>query len=198
MSRVVDVVVAAIGAIVLAPVLAGLAALVRSRLGRPVLFTHERAGRHGVPFTLNKFRTMSDERSPDGSLLPDEARLGPFGRWLRRTSLDELPELGNVLRGDMALVGPRPLPVSYLDRYTATEARRHRVRPGITGWAQVNGRNATSWEERLAMDAWYVEHRSWRLDLRILARTVTTVLRGTGISAADHATMTELRPPPER
>lgn len=190
-----EVLLAFLGGIVLAPVLAVVALLVRVRLGRPILFSQARAGLDGAPFTLHKFRTMTDERGPDGSLLPDERRLSRFGRLLRSSSLDELPELWNVVRGDMALVGPRPLPVAYLDRYTAVEARRHEVRPGITGWAQVNGRNALSWEDRLAMDVWYVDNRSLRLDLSILLRTVTAVLRRQGVSADGHATMTELRPP---
>ena len=195
MRRTFDAVLAAVAGIVLAPVLAAVAGLVRWRLGSPVLFRQERAGRGGRPFAILKLRTMTDERDAAGALLPDEQRLTPLGRRLRATSLDELPELWNVVRGDMALVGPRPLPVAYLDRYTPTEARRHEVRPGLTGWAQVNGRNATSWEERLALDVWYVDHRTPLLDLRILAATVAVVLRGAGISAADHATMPELRAP---
>lgn len=195
MRRVVDGALAGAAAVVVAPVLAVLAGLVRWRLGSPVLFRQERAGRGGRPFTILKLRTMTDERAADGTLLPDAQRLGPLGRTLRTTSLDELPELWNVIRGDMALVGPRPLPVSYLPRYTATEARRHEVRPGITGWAQVNGRNATTWEERLALDVWYVDHRSARLDVRILVRTALVVLGRGGISAEGHATMPELRKP---
>ena len=142
-----------------------------------------------------KFRTMSDESGPDGAPLPDGERLSPLGRRLRTSSVDELPELWNVVRGEMALVGPRPLPVSYLDRYTTDEARRHDVRPGLTGWAQVNGRNASGWEERLALDVWYVDHRSLGLDVKILLRTVGAVLRRQGIAAEGHATMPELRPP---
>jgi len=193
--RAFDVLVAAAAAAVLAPVIGVLAAAVRSRLGRPVLFRQERAGLGGRPFTMCKLRTMSEAREPDGELLPDDQRLTAFGLGLRATSLDELPELWNVVRGDMSLVGPRPLPIAYLDRYTPTEARRHEVRPGITGWAQVNGRNTTSWEERLAMDVWYVDHRSLSLDLKIVLRTVGVVLRRTGVAAAGHATMAELRPP---
>lgn len=195
MRTVLDRTLAGIAALLLSPVLGLLALLVRSRLGSPVLFHQERAGLGGRPFTLVKLRTMTDARGADGALLPDEQRLTPLGRRLRAWSLDELPELANVVRGDMALVGPRPLPTSYLDRYTPEEARRHEVRPGITGWAQVNGRNATSWEERLAMDVWYVDNRSWRLDLRIVARTFGVVLRRPGISADGHATMPELRAP---
>lgn len=198
MRRLLDLVIAVAALIVLSPLLAAVAALVRFRLGAPVLFRQERAGREGVPFTIYKFRTMTERRGADGQLLPDEARLTRLGRFLRSSSLDELPELWNVIRGDMALVGPRPLPVAYLDRYTPEEARRHEVRPGITGWAQVNGRNAVGWEERLAMDVWYVDHRSLRLDLQILWRTVRAVIRREGISAEGHATMTELRPPGAR
>ena len=190
-----DILIAGPAAAVLSPLFALLAFAVRWRLGRPVLFRHERAGRDGAPFTLWKFRTLSDERTPDGALLADEARLTGFGRRLRSSSLDELPELWNVIRGDMALVGPRPLPTSYLARYTPDEARRHEVRPGITGWAQVNGRNAISWEERLAMDVWYVDNRSFWLDIKILLRTVGAVLSRHGVTADGHATMTELRPP---
>lgn len=184
-------------AFVCSPVGLVVGALVRRRLGRPVLFRQQRAGRDARPFTLVKFRTMSDALDAQGRLLPDEQRLDSFGSWLRSTSLDELPELWNVLRGDMSLVGPRPLPVHYLPRYTEEERRRHEVRPGITGWAQVNGRNTTTWEERLALDLWYVAHRSLWLDLRILARTAKLVLRREGVSAEGHATMPELRPDQE-
>jgi lipopolysaccharide/colanic/teichoic acid biosynthesis glycosyltransferase len=167
------------------------ALLVRKKLGAPVLFRQTRPGRHGRLFTLLKFRTMSDARDRAGQLLPDAQRLDAFGRWLRATSLDELPELFNVLRGDMSLVGPRPLLVQYLARYTPEQARRHDVRPGITGWAQVHGRNALCWEERFAMDLWYVEHRSLWLDLGILGRTVARVLKREGINAPGVATMPE-------
>ena len=176
------------------PVLAVVAVLVRLRLGRPVLFRQERAGLHGVPFRIVKFRTMTDATDPTGAPLPDGVRLGPFGRRLRATSLDELPELWNVVRGEMSLVGPRPLPVSYLTRYTSRESKRHEVRPGVTGWAQVNGRNEVPWEERLEMDVWYVEHRSWWLDARILWRTASAVLGRRGIAPDGSATMPELRP----
>lgn len=195
MRRLLDLLIASAAAVVLAPVIALVALTVRLRLGRPVLFHQVRAGLGGSPFTIRKFRTMTDARGPDGALLADEARLTGFGRLLRASSLDELPELWNVLRGDMALVGPRPLPTTYLERYTPTEARRHEVRPGITGWAQVNGRNAVSWEDRLAMDVWYVDNRSLLLDLKILLRTVSAVVSRHGVSADGHATMTELRPP---
>ena len=195
MPNKVDRALALLALVVLSPVLAGVSVLVRLRLGRPVLFRQVRAGLRGAPFEIVKFRTMTDERDHRGTLLPDERRLTPFGHWLRATSLDELPELWNVVRGEMALVGPRPLPVSYLDRYSDREARRHEVRPGVTGWAQVQGRNAVDWDERLEMDVWYVDHRSWWLDLRILSRTIAAVARRSGISADGAATMHELRPP---
>jgi sugar transferase EpsL len=171
------------------PVMAIIAALVALRLGRPVLFRQARAGRDDRPFNLMKFRTMTDERGADGKLLPDAARLTGFGTWLRSTSLDELPELLNVLRGDMSLVGPRPLLMEYVPLYSARHRRRHSVRPGLTGWAQINGRNALPWPERFDLDVWYVENRSLWLDVRILARTVWKVLRPAGISAPGEATM---------
>ena len=191
MKRVVDVVGAGIALVLLAPVLAVVAVLVRVRLGSPVLFRQERAGIDGQPFVLTKFRTMTDERGPDGELLPDEQRLPAFGAFLRSTSLDELPELAHVLRGEMSLVGPRPLPTAYLERYSPRQARRHEVRPGITGWAQVNGRNATSWAERLEMDVWYVENRSLVLDLKVLWRTLRVVMSREGVAEDGQATMTE-------
>ena len=168
--------------------------IVRRSVGSPVLFRQLRAGMHGHPFTIVKFRTMTDECDKDGRPLPDDQRLSGVGRILRSTSLDELPELWNVLRGDMSLVGPRPLPVSYLPRYTEREARRHDVRPGITGLAQVSGRNALSWDERLELDVQYVETRTLGLDLRILWRTVAAVITRSGIAEEGQATMTELRP----
>ena len=188
LKRAFDVCVAAIGLVFLAPALALLALLVARRLGRPVLFRQVRPGLHGAPFRLVKFRSMPDERDSSGELLPDERRLTSFGRWLRSTSLDELPELWNVLRGDMSLVGPRPLLMEYLDLYSPEQARRHDVRPGITGWSQVNGRNSSSWADKLAMDVWYVDNRSFWLDLRILCRTVLGVLRRQGVAAEGHAT----------
>ncbi len=163
--------------------------LVRCKLGSPVLFRQVRPGLHGRPFMMVKFRTMTDERGADGELLPDAQRLTSFGRFLRATSLDELPELWNVLRGEMSLVGPRPLLMEYLPLYSPEQARRHEVRPGITGWAQVNGRNALSWEERFKLDVWYVDHRSLWLDLRILWLTVRKVIVREGISAQGEATM---------
>lgn len=177
--------------VALAPVGLTVAALTRSKLGSPVLFRQPRPGRDGRVFELVKFRTMTDERDATGALLPDSQRLTAFGRWLRRSSLDELPTLWNVIRGDMSLVGPRPLLVRYLDRYTPEQRRRHEVAPGITGWAQIHGRNAITWEEKFALDVWYVENVSLRTDLAILFRTVTQVLRQRDISAEGHATMPE-------
>jgi sugar transferase EpsL len=193
-KRALDILLAAAGLVVLSPVQAVVAVLVRVRLGSPVIFRQVRAGHRGQPFVLLKFRTMTAARDADGALLPDADRLPPFGATLRALSLDELPELWNVLRGDMSLVGPRPLPTSYLPRYTPEELRRHDVRPGLTGWAQINGRNAVAWDDRLAMDVWYVDNRSLWLDARILARTVGRVLSRSGISAEGEATMGELRP----
>lgn len=177
--------------VLLAPVAATVGVAVRAKLGAPVLFRQERPGRRGRVFELVKFRTMSDERDSDGNLLPDDQRLGNVGTLLRRTSLDELPTLWNVVRGDMSLVGPRPLLVRYLDRYTNEQRRRHDVRPGITGWAQVNGRNAISWEEKFDLDVWYVENVSLRTDLAILLKTMMQVLEQRDISAEGHATMPE-------
>ena len=190
-KRLIDIVAAMLGLILLSPVIVATALVVRRRLGSPVLFRQRRPGLHGQPFTLVKFRTMRDDRDADGRLLDDAQRLTQTGRRLRSTSLDELPELWNVVRGEMSLVGPRPLLTSYLDRYSPEQARRHAARPGITGWSQVNGRNAAPWEDRLAMDVWYVDHWSLYLDLRILARTVRSVLRREGISAEGHATVAE-------
>jgi lipopolysaccharide/colanic/teichoic acid biosynthesis glycosyltransferase len=189
MKRVIDIGVAAVALLLAAPLLLVVALAVRLNLGSPVLFRQRRPGLHGRPFTMVKFRTMRDAIGRDGRPLPDAARLTPFGTLLRATSLDELPELWNVLRGEMSLVGPRPLLMEYLERYTPEQARRHNVRPGVTGWAQVNGRNALSWEERFRLDVWYVEHRSLRLDLHILTRTLSMVLRRTGVSAHGEATM---------
>jgi lipopolysaccharide/colanic/teichoic acid biosynthesis glycosyltransferase len=163
--------------------------LIRNKFGSPVLFRQVRPGLHGRLFTMVKFRTMTDDRGPDGILLADVQRLTPFGRFLRASSLDELPELWNVLRGDMSLVGPRPLLVEYLPLYSLQQARRHEVRPGITGWAQVNGRNAISWEDKFALDVWYVDNQSFWLDIKILWMTVRKVLVRDGINAAGEATM---------
>jgi lipopolysaccharide/colanic/teichoic acid biosynthesis glycosyltransferase len=193
LKRVIDVLGASTALVVLSPLLAVVAVLVRVRMGPPVLFRQLRPGREGRPFELTKFRTMTDQRGPDGTLLPDAQRLTALGRFLRRTSIDELPELVNVVRGDMSLVGPRPLLMEYLPRYSAEQARRHEVRPGVTGWTQVNGRNELTWDEKFALDVWYVEHRSTRLDLEILGRTVSQVLSGQGVSAPGHATMEPFR-----
>jgi sugar transferase EpsL len=193
LKRVFDVVVSATALVVLAPVMGLIALAVWRTMGRPVLFRQARPGLHGKPFVMYKFRTMRDLRDAEGNLLPDEARLTPFGRWLRATSLDELPELVNVLRGEMSLVGPRPLLMEYLDRYTPEQARRHEVKPGITGWAQIHGRNNLSWDERFKLDVWYVDNWSLWLDLKILWRTLWMVLRREGISAQGHATMPEFR-----
>jgi lipopolysaccharide/colanic/teichoic acid biosynthesis glycosyltransferase len=190
MKRCFDLVVAVVALLALAVPLLVLVWLVRSKLGSPVLFRQVRPGLNGKPFEMVKFRTMTDERGADGALLPDAQRLTPFGRFLRASSLDELPELWNVIKGDMSLVGPRPLLMEYLSLYTPEQARRHEVRPGITGWAQVNGRNAISWEDKFALDVWYVDHRSWSLDIIILWMTVRKVLWRDGISAAGEATMT--------
>lgn len=190
-KRPLDLVVASIATLFLSPVLFVVGVLVYWKLGSPILFRQQRPGLHGKPFTLLKFRTMTDARDADGNLLPDEQRLTSFGRFLRRTSLDELPELFNVLKGDMSLVGPRPLLMQYLDRYTPQQMRRHEVKPGITGWAQVNGRNALSWEQKFTLDVWYVDHLSLWLDLKIILLTIWKVLRREGISQDGFATMPE-------
>lgn len=189
MKRIFDFVMALLGLTVLALPLLILIVLIRRKLGSPVFFRQVRPGLNGKPFEMVKFRTMTDERGPDGQLLPDAVRLTSFGRFLRSTSLDELPELWNVLKGDMSLVGPRPLLMEYLPLYSPEQARRHEVRPGVTGWAQVNGRNAISWEEKFELDVWYVDHQSLWLDIKILWLTVKKVLVREGISAAGDATM---------
>jgi sugar transferase EpsL len=191
-KRGVDIVVSALALLALAPVLALVAMLVRARLGSPAIFRQQRPGRGGRLFTLYKFRTMLPAPAGEGALggvASDAERMTPFGSRLRATSLDELPTLLNVLRGDMSLVGPRPLLPEYLARYTSEQGRRHEVRPGVTGWAQVNGRNALPWTDRLSMDVWYVDHRSLALDMRILWMTVTTVAEREGVSAPGSATM---------
>lgn len=190
-KRLFDIVMSACGLVVLSPVLLALVLLVRSKLGRPVFFRQVRPGKNGAPFPIVKFRTMLDANDASGNPLPDADRLTPFGNFLRRSSLDELPELWNVLRGDMSLVGPRPLIMRYLDRYSPEQAKRNLMRPGITGLAQVSGRNALSWEQRFELDVYYVEHWSFVMDLRILARTVTKVVRREGITAEGHASMPE-------
>ncbi len=189
MKRLFDLLASAIGLLILVVPLALLAWQVRRKLGRPVLFTQVRPGLHGRPFRMIKFRTMTDARDASGALLPDAQRLTPFGRFLRSSSLDELPELWNVLRGEMSVVGPRPLLMEYLPLYTHDQARRHEVRPGITGWAQVNGRNAISWEKKFKLDVWYVDNRSILLDIKILWLTIKKVRVRDGISAAGEATM---------
>ncbi|MES2919228.1 MAG: sugar transferase [Pseudomonadota bacterium] len=189
LKRLLDVTGAAAGLLLLSPVVLTVAYLVRTRLGSPVLFQQVRPGLHGKPFRMYKFRTMTDARDAAGNLLPDAERLTAFGKWLRASSLDELPELINVLRGEMSLVGPRPLLMEYLPLYSPEQARRHDARPGITGWAQINGRNAISWDDKFALDVWYVDHQGVWLDIRILALTVWRVLRREGISAAGEATM---------
>lgn len=188
-KRFLDLTVAVFALVVLSPALVVITCLVRVKLGRPVFFRQVRPGRGGVPFRMIKFRTMLDAVDRNGAPLSDEQRLTGFGRLLRSTSLDELPELINIVRGDMSLVGPRPLLMQYLPLYSPEQARRHDVRPGLTGWAQVNGRNALSWDEKFALDIWYVDHRSFALDLRILWLTVLKVLFREGISAEGQATM---------
>lgn len=189
LKRGLDVCLACAGLVVLAPLMAVLAMLVYFDMGRPILFSQQRPGKHRKLFTLHKFRTMRKAVDAGCEPLPDAARLTPVGRFLRRYSLDELPQFWNVLRGDMSFVGPRPLLVEYLPLYSAEQARRHEVRPGITGWAQVHGRNAQSWEERLLLDVWYVDHRSLWLDAKILWLTLLKIMRSEGISQPGHATM---------
>jgi len=190
-KRGIDLVGSLVGLLLLSPVLLLVAAMVRWKLGPPVLFQQERAGLGGKPFKIFKFRSMIEVRDDQGKLLPDADRLPPFGRFLRSTSLDELPQLFNVLLGHMSLVGPRPLYLSYIPRYTPTQHRRLEVKPGITGWAQVNGRNAVDWETRFAHDVYYVDHRSLDLDLRILFLTIKRMIDRKGISAPNQATMPE-------
>ena len=193
MKRLFDITAAFAALLLLALPLALLTWQVRRKLGSPAFFRQVRPGMHGQPFEMVKFRTMTDARGPDGALLPDADRLTPFGRFLRASSLDELPELWNVLKGEMSLVGPRPLLMEYLPLYSPQQARRHEVRPGITGWAQVNGRNAISWDDKFKLDVWYVDHRSLWLDLRILWMTVRKVLVRDGISAEGQATVEYFR-----
>lgn len=192
-KRCMDVVGASAGLIVFAVPMAAIALAIRLTMGSPVLFRQLRPGRGGRPFEIYKFRTMTDCRSDSGQLVADEARLSRLGRFLRRTSLDELPELINVLKGDMSLVGPRPLLMEYLDLYTPEQARRHEVRPGMTGWAQINGRNALSWEEKFEHDTWYVTHWSLRLDLKILFSTMMVVARGRDVNQPGEATVEYFR-----
>ena len=197
-KRIFDLAVTVPALTVLAPLMGVIAMLVRWKLGSPVLFRQVRPGLHAQPFALIKFRTMLDVRDANGVLLPDADRLTRLGRFLRSTSLDELPEFWNVLRNEMSLVGPRPLLMEYLDRYTPEQARRHEVRPGITGWAQVNGRNALTWEHKFELDVWYVDHHNVWLDLRIIALTGWKVLAREGIRSAGHVTMPPYMGTPDR
>ncbi len=192
-KRLLDLAVAIPGLIGLSPLMLVVAALVRARMGSPVLFRQARPGLHGRPFTMLKFRTMLDLRDADGQPLPDAQRLTSLGRILRATSLDELPELINVVRGDMSLVGPRPLLLAYLERYSPEQMRRHEVKPGITGWAQVNGRNTVSWAEKFQYDLWYVEHQSFQLDCKVLWKTLKLVATRHGINQPGHVTAEEFR-----
>jgi lipopolysaccharide/colanic/teichoic acid biosynthesis glycosyltransferase len=190
-KKLIDRTVAGLGLIATAPIMAAAAAAIAVSMGRPVLFRQRRPGLHGRPFEIAKFRTMRDASDARGVPLSDAERLTPLGRFLRSTSIDELPQLWNVLRGEISLVGPRPLLVKYLDRYDREQARRHDVLPGLTGWAQIHGRNAVDWDERFRLDVWYVDHWSVRLDLEILSRTVWMLVRREGIRQRGHATMPE-------
>lgn len=191
LKRMIDIVATTTGLCLLAPVFIATAILVRFKLGSPVIFTQVRPGLHGQPFKMMKFRTMTNVCNDQGDLLPDAQRLTAFGKFLRSSSLDELPELLNVLKGDMSLVGPRPLLMEYLPLYSPEQARRHEAKPGITGWAQINGRNAISWEQKFSLDVWYVDNQSMYLDLKILVLTVWKVFKREGISAAGEVTMTK-------
>jgi len=192
-KRAVDVVFSIIALVISLPIICLISVLIYLTMGRPIFFKQVRPGLYGKPFVLYKFRTMLDLRDQTGKMLPDERRLTSFGRWLRSTSLDELPVLFNVLKGDMSLVGPRPLLMEYLDRYTPEQARRHEVKPGITGWAQINGRNAISWEKKFDLDVWYVDNWNFLLDFKIIFLTILKVLKHDGISADGHATMPEFK-----
>jgi lipopolysaccharide/colanic/teichoic acid biosynthesis glycosyltransferase len=197
-KRFFDLILTIPGLILLSPLIIIIAVLVRIKHGSPILFSQVRPGYHGKPFTLRKFRTMTEALDPQGKLLSDEARLTALGRFLRASSLDELPELLNVLKGEMSLVGPRPLLVQYLERYSAEQARRHDVLPGITGWAQINGRNAITWEDKFKLDIWYVDHWSLQLDIQILVQTFVKVIKREGISQPGHATAEEFMGSPDR
>ncbi|OPY68134.1 MAG: putative sugar transferase EpsL [Syntrophorhabdus sp. PtaU1.Bin050] len=196
-KRTCDLIIAVFGMVLISPVLITAAVLVRLRLGSPVLFCQARPGLYGKPFDMYKLRTMTEGRSQDGSLLPDDVRLTSLGRFLRRTSIDELPELFNVIKGDMSIVGPRPLLMQYLNKYTPEQARRHEVKPGMTGWAQVNGRNAITWEEKFKLDVWYIDNRSFWLDLKILVMTIWKTIRREGISQPGQATAEEFMGSPD-
>lgn len=189
MKRLFDLAVAGVGLTLLAPIILVTALLIRVKLGSPVVFKQERPGLHGKTFTVYKFRTMTDECDDNGELLPDQQRLTRFGKLLRKFSLDEFPQLLNVVKGDMSLIGPRPLLVEYLPLYSKEQNKRHNVRPGITGWAQVNGRNAITWEERFRLDVWYVENQSFCLDMKIMLMTLKKVIISEGVSHQDHVTM---------
>jgi sugar transferase EpsL len=190
-KRAFDLVGASAALVVLAPLFLMIAALVKILLGSPILFRQSRPGWHGKPFTCLKFRSMTEAKDAEGRLLPDAERMTAFGKFLRRSSIDELPELINVIRGEMSLVGPRPLLPQYLERYTPEQMRRHELKPGITGWAQVNGRNALNWKRKFTLDVWYVDHHCLRLDMLILARTLRKLFSPDGISSSGHATMPE-------
>ena len=191
LKRLVDVIISMMVLLILLPIYLVLAVMIFRRLGTPILFTQERPGLHGKPFIMYKFRTMRDIRDAEGNLLSDAERITTLGKFLRSTSLDELPEFYNVLKGDMSIVGPRPLLTQYLDRYSPDQARRHEASPGITGWAQINGRNAIAWEEKFKLDVWYIDHCSLWLDVKIIALTVWKVLRREGISQQGEVTTTE-------
>jgi sugar transferase EpsL len=190
-KRLIDIVASVVGLILLGPVLLVLAAVIRIKLGGPVFFRQERPGLNAKPFKLIKFRTMTDARDEQGKLLPDDQRLAALGRFLRSTSMDELPEFFNVMKGDMSLVGPRPLMMKYLARYTPEQARRHEVKPGITGWAQVNGRNAISWEDKFNLDVWYVDNWGVWLDLKIILKSIAMVVRRKDVAQDGRATVDE-------
>lgn len=191
MKRLIDIIISFFGLLILSPLMVSVAWMILKKMGRPILYKQLRPGLDGKPFWMYKFRTMLDLRDKNGQLLPDSERLTAFGSGLRSTSIDELPELFNVLKGDMSLVGPRPLLIQYLDRYTSEQSRRHSVKPGLTGWAQVNGRNTLSWEKRFVLDVWYVDHVTLLLDLKILLMTLKKVLCRDGINQPGEATMSE-------
>lgn len=194
-KRVLDILLAGVGLILLSPVLMVISLMICHQMGSPVLFHQTRPGRHGKPFPMIKLRTMRDANDAHGNPLPDSERLTKLGRFLRSSSLDELPELWNVLKGDMSLVGPRPLLMEYLPLYSPEQARRHEVRPGVTGWAQINGRNAISWDQKFALDVWYVDNRSLWLDMKIIWLTIRKVVKREGVSAAGEATMSKFQGP---
>jgi lipopolysaccharide/colanic/teichoic acid biosynthesis glycosyltransferase len=191
LKRIIDIIGSLIGLVVASPIIVVISIIIYITMGRPIFFKQVRPGLKGKPFVIYKFRTMLDLRDEKGNLLPDEKRLTTIGKFLRNTTLDELPEFWNVLKGDMSLVGPRPLLMEYLDRYTPEQARRHNVKPGMTGWAQINGRNAITWEEKFKLDVWYVDNWNILLDLKIIFLTILKVLKREGISAEGHATMPE-------